>query len=270
MKEHTAAKKIKSGRGASISFALFILLICAVVGSIVLKAATASAGRLSKLAESDRRYYSVNSAAELISKALDGEEVVISGENTSVTTTIVTYTIEDDNVEKTVANGPSTPEGDPTPTIKQSGDSDTILALATKEIVFRGNDPKTYFWSNSYNPGSIINHDIEDFLLSHGTDDDLADLQVDIKVKITDGRLHMILKNHTEEDDEAVYTVELFFSPSFNTESTKSSTTNTELTDIVKQEGEPATEFTETTTLTETLSKTTTVSWILSEIRKGK
>ena len=272
MKEHTAAKKIKSGRGASISFALFILLICAVVGSIVLKAATASAGRLSELAQSDRRYYSVSSAAELIAKALDGEEVTISGKDVTVTTTTVTYEIEDENVTKTVATETNdSPAGDdPEPKIEQSGDDNTLLSLATREIVFLGNVPATYFWSSSYNPGSISNHDIEDFVLSHGEDETLADLKVDIEVKITDGRLHMILKNQTAPEDTAVYTVELFFTPSFNTESSKSSTTETTLTNITKPEGEPATEFTEITTLTETLTKTTTVSWTLSEIKKGK
>ena len=59
-------RKLKSQHGASITFALLIFLVCAVVGSAVLTAGTAASGRMSKIAEMDQRYYSVNSAAKLV------------------------------------------------------------------------------------------------------------------------------------------------------------------------------------------------------------
>ena len=59
--------KIRSNRGASLIFALLLFLVCTVIGSVVLAAGTASAGRMSKLGESDQRYYSVTSAAQLLS-----------------------------------------------------------------------------------------------------------------------------------------------------------------------------------------------------------
>ncbi len=266
VKENTAAKKIRSGRGASISMALFILLICAVVGSVVLGAATASAGRLSNLAESDRRYYSVSSAAELIVKALDGEEVVISGERTTETTTVVTYIINaDGSVEETssITNPPVSAVSEVL--IKQFG-ADTLLSMATRKLVFGANAPEDRFWLPDYNPGSgatggdIINN----LVLSHKKEEEtLADLQVNIEAKITtDGRLHLILKS--PDSAEAVYTVELFFTPAYNTEIGTSSDTQT----IVDNSTPPTVK--ETTTITEVVTKTTTVYWNLSEMKKGQ
>ena len=67
--------KLRSRRGASISFALLLFLVCAVVGSVVLVAGTAAAGRISQAAEADQRYYSVTSAAELLRKEIEGKTV---------------------------------------------------------------------------------------------------------------------------------------------------------------------------------------------------
>ena len=70
-------KKIRSRTGASLTFALLIFLVCAVVGSAVLVAGTAASGRMSKIAEMDQRYYSVNSAARLLIELIDGKTVII-------------------------------------------------------------------------------------------------------------------------------------------------------------------------------------------------
>ena len=69
--------KLRQETGASITFALLLFLICAVVSSVVLTAATAASGRMSKTAEYDQRYYSVTSAAELMKEQLDGKTVSI-------------------------------------------------------------------------------------------------------------------------------------------------------------------------------------------------
>lgn len=69
--------KLRSRRGASLTFALLLFLVCAVVGSVVLVAGTAASGRMSQIAEMDQRYYSVNSAARLLIDTIDGEEVTI-------------------------------------------------------------------------------------------------------------------------------------------------------------------------------------------------
>ena len=58
--------KLRSRRGASLTFALLLFLVCAVIGSVVLTAGTAASGRMSQIAEMDQRYYSVHSAASLL------------------------------------------------------------------------------------------------------------------------------------------------------------------------------------------------------------
>ena len=72
--------KLRSEQGASILFALFFFIVCAVIGSIVLTAATAAAGRLSRVKEMDERYYAVNSAAQVLEKEINSAVVDISQE----------------------------------------------------------------------------------------------------------------------------------------------------------------------------------------------
>ena len=66
-------EKLKSDRGASITYALLIFLVCAVVGSAVLVAGTASSGRMSEVADNDQRYYAVTSAARLLIDLIDDQ-----------------------------------------------------------------------------------------------------------------------------------------------------------------------------------------------------
>lgn len=73
-------KKLNSDRGASITYALLLFLVCAVIGSAVLVAGSAAAGRLSKIAENDQRYYSVNSAARLLIDLVEADEVKVTKE----------------------------------------------------------------------------------------------------------------------------------------------------------------------------------------------
>lgn len=59
-------RKLRSQRGASITFALLIFLVCSVVSIAVVVAGSAAAGRMSQRAETDQRYYAVSSAVELL------------------------------------------------------------------------------------------------------------------------------------------------------------------------------------------------------------
>lgn len=68
-------QKLTSQSGASITYALLLFLVCAVVSSVVITAATAASGRMSKSVETDKRYYAVTSAAELIRDLFDGVRV---------------------------------------------------------------------------------------------------------------------------------------------------------------------------------------------------
>ena len=73
----TIRNKIRSRRGASLTFALLLFLVCAVVGSVVLVAGTAASGRMSQIAEMDQRYYSVNSAVRLLIDTINGKEITV-------------------------------------------------------------------------------------------------------------------------------------------------------------------------------------------------
>ena len=88
-------RKLKSNKGASLSMALLLFLVCAAIGAVILTAATASAGRLSSLAEMDQRYYSVSSAAELLEQELTGKTVIVYRKSVKTSKSIITDTTTD-------------------------------------------------------------------------------------------------------------------------------------------------------------------------------
>lgn len=81
---HAIKNKIRSRRGASLTYALLLFLVAAVIGSVVLTAGTAASGRMSQIAEMDQRYYSVNSAARLLIDTITKDKVTVK--ITTVTT----------------------------------------------------------------------------------------------------------------------------------------------------------------------------------------
>ena len=104
-------KKLKSQNGASISFALLLFLVCAVLSSAVIVAGTAAAGRLSRLAEADQRYYAVTSAAGLLSRDIGGKTVTVEySKKTGKVTPAGSPTILSDASEKLVEALSSTDE----------------------------------------------------------------------------------------------------------------------------------------------------------------
>lgn len=70
-------KKLVSKRGASVTFALLLFLICAMASTVVIISATAAAGRMSGLPDADQRYYSVSSAASLLREAVAEHPVTL-------------------------------------------------------------------------------------------------------------------------------------------------------------------------------------------------
>lgn len=87
-------QKIRSQRGASLTWGLLMFLVCAVIGSVVLTAGTAAAGRLKNMAETEQRYYAVNSAAELLAQRLTERAVTVKQEKVSYTIIGDMYYIE--------------------------------------------------------------------------------------------------------------------------------------------------------------------------------
>ena len=70
--------KLKSNRGASITFALLLFLVCAVISGVVIVAATAAAGRMSEQSDMDERYYAVTAVADRLNQVFDGKEVIVT------------------------------------------------------------------------------------------------------------------------------------------------------------------------------------------------
>lgn len=102
--------KLDSGKGASILFALFVFLVCATVGSIVLASGTAAAGRISKVSENDSRYYSVMSAVNLIRDEVENQKFEIYRQKTTTITN--SYTITNEGSED-VTNAQRVLDGEP-------------------------------------------------------------------------------------------------------------------------------------------------------------
>lgn len=98
----TIKNKLNSERGASLTFALLLFLVCAVVGSAVLVAGTAASGRMSRIAEMDQRYYSVNSAARLLIELMETDMIYYRVEEPAGgTQSYIFYNIDQDSEEET-------------------------------------------------------------------------------------------------------------------------------------------------------------------------
>lgn len=71
--------RIKSERGASLSVALLLILVCVAISASVLAASTAAVGRFAERGSADQRYYSAISAAGLFKDSLgeDGELTLV-------------------------------------------------------------------------------------------------------------------------------------------------------------------------------------------------
>ena len=75
-------EKLGSQRGASITFALLLFLVCAVASSVVIVAGSTAAGRMSEQARTDQRYYAVASAVELLREDFNNKTVVVTDTRT--------------------------------------------------------------------------------------------------------------------------------------------------------------------------------------------
>ena len=79
----TFSRKLRSETGASLSFALLLFLVCAIIGVIILTAGTIASGRLAEKAKMDQRYYRVISAAEFLKDELTFKDE-LSGKDQAV------------------------------------------------------------------------------------------------------------------------------------------------------------------------------------------
>lgn len=98
--------KLKEETGASLTFALLIFLVCAVVGSVVITAGTTAAGKFSKMTEMDRRYYNLASAVNLLSEELSSRTVTIIREKVTQETITTDYIVDTEDGISTTASDP--------------------------------------------------------------------------------------------------------------------------------------------------------------------
>ncbi len=68
-------RKIEDRSGASLSVALLFFLVCAIVGSVLIAAASVSMGRMKGIEQGEQERYAVDSAMELIAEKLGKGEV---------------------------------------------------------------------------------------------------------------------------------------------------------------------------------------------------
>lgn len=267
-------QKIRSGRGASILFALLIFLICAVVASVVLAASTAAAGRLDAASEMDSRYYSVMSAAELFREALESEgTVTVTRSRTTQTTTQTTYANTESGIEPQgeAAVGVTTKyaallngrdlSGDCALTLLQQlalfmvfGEDgvrgDTLLENAWQRDLFGSLTEQTF----------VLVLELESAELSA---DALNALKVNVSGTLgNDGTLELAFSNACGAD---VFTVVMTLTVDVEQTDTEE---NVSLAPVIERTEEDGT-FTETVTSTLCETKTAEISWSVTGIKKA-
>ena len=210
--------KLRSRRGASILYALLLFLVCAAVGSVVLAAGTAAAGRARELAKMDQRYYCVTSAAELMRDSIEGKTVTVVDQEDQVTIYTDKETIMMD------ADSPSFT-------------SSSILIHAAGSLVDTG------YTSRITRPA-----DLTFLLATDGSEEKQAALNAEIReVLDPDGTIRLMISNLPENGDADRYTLQLIFSADH--EQTESSRT-VESWDEATGEASSTVITTYTTTLT--------------------
>ena len=263
--------KLRSARGASITFALLLFLVCAVVGSVVLAAGTAASGRLSRLNEQDRRYYAVTSAAGLFRDALDGQSCTITCEENVGKTTTTVYTFP---ATGSATVGEPATETDDTPeyTATVTGDGDTwLITTAGKSLTadaavrwLMGDAERTFLnaWNAEGGYGGSWT-----LTLDHETAEGEAAVIAPVAIAVTrDENANLLLRFTNAEGEPFSVTVrlnadvkELESEPSVVPGKKTSETETDENGTTVEVVAE---EFTVTTT------KTTTITWSVGEVKK--
>ena len=88
--------KLRSRRGASITFALLLFLVCAVISTVVIVAASTAGGRMSGMRETDERYYAATEAARKLQSIFEEtQKTTVGAVVVSYSKSADTYTIAD-------------------------------------------------------------------------------------------------------------------------------------------------------------------------------
>lgn len=261
MLSDTIKNKITRRDGASITFALLLFLVCSVICSVVLTAATAASGRFSRLAKNDQRYYAVTSAAGLLEQMLLEEPASIVQVTTSSTTTRYSGGIAEspvdnyDAVRKTYllsGTGEFTRE-DLTETVQVEG----VGAIGMSHIRDSISNDAAYRYFTGQTIPEVTGGDPRIFTLSSDIAATLSQeddpLQCTIEEELTaDGALIFTISN--AEGDP--YTVEITFRPDEKTTTSRTSEEG-EREEISESDGKISYQV----ITTQTVTTTTRITW---------
>lgn len=306
-------KKLRSSKGASLTFALLAFLVCAVISAVLLASASAASGRVSKLAETDQRYYAVTSAAQLFCDALENQQFTIKRMKTTKDVTQVRYMeVEGITFQETMIGDPDlsvipsgvslqgtlyelsmtipdTPEASHidstmTDTKKEIGDLRDISIFADAALSYtigisENTDVKDAYDNSPGSAGGAANTPIKSWDLKLDFDKATAESTYSytgIQLKATatlrnDGS--MIIEFRNDSPDQA-FKVTVTLMATITDTSALPEVTTTEDTylkfNVLETEGEESVLYDyETTITTTTETKTTTISWGVTEIKKG-
>lgn len=282
---------LRSRTGASITFALLLFLVCAVVGALVLTAGSAAAGRVSNLAQSDQRYYNVTSAAGLLADELSGKKVTIVRTREITTKTVTEYKVnlaggaavsaekkdekssaryttklnERPEVPTDLENYPPTDLNDGAVFTDLSFLDTIAVKLLLDDVNFNTDEAMNQSMKNGPVQSGVLR------VLHAGSTDadpnvgvaDPSSLSVDcLYVVQPDGTIILTLTNSTDISGET-YSLRIKLSPSINETESETTETLSSNRDSYTDSG-----FKETVTTRTTLTKTAEISWTVSGVEK--
>ena len=291
-------KKLRSSKGASITFALLAFLVCAMVSAVLLAAASASSGRLSDIAQMDQRYYAVTSAAQLFCESMDGTGYSIERSWEHETRSSRGYALRDGKMV------PTGPYSDPIPVdedyelkIKTADDESvlydssknststpkgaSILSDAALWYVFGSNYDKDkdlmvkncFQYAEGvtpYRPGSVASEWVYKAEFTG-----YSFLDVDIKLELKqNGNIIITFTNHQENSANpvdpfsVVVTMKASIEDNFDSPNVSESS-RVKNGDFSKDDNGVLQSYTEEITTKTTEIKTTTITWQVSDVRKG-
>ncbi len=121
--------KLTSKRGASLSMALMLLLVCTTVAGVALTAATVVAGRQARTKDVDKSYYNVTSAAKLFWDEMRDSHVVVSATRSCATSNGTSQSIDPNSWTCTI-------DGVDAATVPLSPANASLFQLATCDLLF--------------------------------------------------------------------------------------------------------------------------------------
>lgn len=262
-------KKLTSRAGASLGISLLLFLVCAVLGSVILTAGTTTLGRVYSVSDSDQRYYSVTSAAELLSKELTGKQVTITRTKVSeegkpdeytmkVQTAVPTDAIVDEKKVVIMVQKDAIPISEPPTTRGVDTSTMSFLTARTVELMFGKNtftaaDAMDFSFAESvYVPEAAV-----EFIVSHKdkqTGTPLEKLKADGTYLMKQDGTLIITVSSKDDAEKTDYTLTLTLTPIFDEQTSVSRSTEYD-------SGAPVTKTTTT--------KTSTVEWEVGGISKS-